>query len=356
MTNKFLQNAKSIYEHLTDEESKDIFEKRILLSLTGDWKHARYLAKNYLRGYHSDKIFTGIIDNLHELSLNSIDEYIIYGAGEYGRQTYLELKQENLKVIAFCDTNKAKQGTIYQGLPVISLAQLADLPQCKILMAVWNQSSVIRKKLLQLGIEADRVIDCFLCENYLDSNQYFDEDIIHFGLNEVFLDCGCFDFGTSEIFAKKCPDYQKVICFEPNEFNRQNIARRIAEQKIERVELYPYGVWNKETTLCFHGEGSSAKIDTTGEEQIEAVSIDGLVIETATFIKMDIEGSELKALEGARNTILKYKPKLAISIYHKPEDIITLPSYILELVPEYKLYLRHYSNYFATETVLYAVL
>lgn len=69
---------------------------------------------------------------------------------------------------------------------------------------------------------------------------------------------------------------------------------------------------------------------------------------------MDIEGSEMEALKGAENTIGKYKPRLAICVYHKPEDIIEIPLKILELNPEYKLYLRHYS-YIHTETVLYAI-
>ena len=69
---------------------------------------------------------------------------------------------------------------------------------------------------------------------------------------------------------------------------------------------------------------------------------------------MDVEGAELEALKGARNLIERDKPKLAICLYHKDDDIWEIPYYIKKLVPEYKLYIRHYSNY-QCETVLYAV-
>ena len=70
---------------------------------------------------------------------------------------------------------------------------------------------------------------------------------------------------------------------------------------------------------------------------------------------MDVEGAELESLKGAKEVIKRDIPKLAICIYHKPEDVITLPLYIKELVPQYKFYLRSYSNA-DNEMVLYAVL
>ena len=73
-----------------------------------------------------------------------------------------------------------------------------------------------------------------------------------------------------------------------------------------------------------------------------------------TFIKMDIEGAELEALRGAESIIRKQRPKLAICVYHKPEDIWTIPMYILSLQNDYRLFLRHYS-FGDTETVLYAI-
>ena len=76
--------------------------------------------------------------------------------------------------------------------------------------------------------------------------------------------------------------------------------------------------------------------------------------EEVTFIKMDLEGSELRALMGAERIIRQYKPKLAISLYHKPEDIWELPLYILSLNSEYIFFIDHYSVATA-ETVLYAL-
>lgn len=101
------------------------------------------------------------------------------------------------------------------------------------------------------------------------------------------------------------------------------------------------------------GEGS-AKVASEGNDRIEVVSLDSYIKEKVTFIKMDIEGAELEALKGCQNTIKKYRPKLAISVYHKKEDIIEIPGYIMSLVPDYHFYLRHYSSGFA-ETVLYAL-
>jgi hypothetical protein len=69
---------------------------------------------------------------------------------------------------------------------------------------------------------------------------------------------------------------------------------------------------------------------------------------------MDIEGAEFEALKGAENKIMKYKPKLAISMHHRPTDLLTIPQYIKSLSPNYKFFLRLHSPV-SRELVLYAV-
>jgi FkbM family methyltransferase len=71
------------------------------------------------------------------------------------------------------------------------------------------------------------------------------------------------------------------------------------------------------------------------------------------FIKMDIEGSELDALRGAESTIRRWRPKLAVSLYHRPEDFFSIPSWIDSLGIGYRLFLDHYSIHHE-ETVLFA--
>lgn len=91
---------------------------------------------------------------------------------------------------------------------------------------------------------------------------------------------------------------------------------------------------------------------------IPVTTIDNTIdpCDRVTMIKMDIEGSELEALKGAMETILRDKPKLAISIYHKMEDMWEIPLYIKELVPEYRFYIRHHNSGGFAESVLYAVM
>ena len=124
---------------------------------------------------------------------------------------------------------------------------------------------------------------------------------------------------------------------------------------VERISLFNKGTYDSEKTLYFDNVGGGAsKVSEMGEVKIEVTSIDNVLAgEKATYIKMDVEGSEKAALIGAKETIVKYKPKLAICVYHHDLDIIELPLMLLEWNKDYKFYLRHYCSNLC-ETVLYA--
>lgn len=191
--------------------------------------------------------------------------------------------------------------------------------------------------------------------------QYFEKEIINLGNDEVFVDCGAFNGDTAADFIRELKErgidsYNSIISFEPDEEN----FKVMRERGLPNHKCIMKGASDKAQTIKFSTSSfSSGKMngfaDDNGEASIETDSIDNVLNGgKATFIKMDIEGSELAALHGAEKTIKKYKPKLAICIYHKREDLFKIPLYILSLAPDYKLYMRSYSN--ATfELVLYAI-
>ena len=122
------------------------------------------------------------------------------------------------------------------------------------------------------------------------------------------------------------------------------------------VEIIPFGLWSKRTELKFlAGKKVGSRISKNGTEFVPVDTIDHVCAsDKVTFIKMDIEGAELEALRGAADVIRRDKPKLAISIYHKPKDYFEIPFFVKELVPEYRLYIRHHKMVYF-DTVLYAV-
>ncbi len=154
--------------------------------------------------------------------------------------------------------------------------------------------------------------------------------------------------------------YRKIVAFEPNSKNYRNLVRNHPD-----AIAFQAGVWEKDGTLIFELNGAGSTFadaersisDVQGESvKVPVKSIDQTMeCSAATFIKMDIEGSEYNALQGARNVILKNKPKLAICIYHSDKDMLRIAELIHEMVPEYRLYVRQHSNS-VCETVLYAVI
>ncbi len=172
--------------------------------------------------------------------------------------------------------------------------------------------------------------------------------------NEVVVDAGAFDGATALRFLKWAGDkIKRVYSFELDPVNFANCEENLRDVR-NKVILVKKGTWDKDEVMNIDEGGSGSHLSSDGGTRAELTTIDSVVKdERVTFIKMDVEGAELKSLIGAKNTIIKNRPRLAICVYHKRRDIYEIPEYILSLVPEYKFYLRHYSSN-GWETVLYA--
>ena len=183
-------------------------------------------------------------------------------------------------------------------------------------------------------------------------NQQYFEDFMNYS-SEVFVDIGGFDGDTTEEFCRRYNNYKKVFLFEPSEENISAAISRLS--KLFRIEFIQCGLSDKTGQLSFNPTaGSASAVTENGDTTIEVTTLDFKIKEPVSFIKMDIEGWELKALEGSRNHIINDNPKLAIAVYHNSKDFYEIPNFILSINPHYDLYLRHYTEGWS-ETVMYFV-
>ena len=181
--------------------------------------------------------------------------------------------------------------------------------------------------------------------------QYFEEFL---GLSrEVFIDAGGFDGDTTDEFCRRYPDYKKVFLFEPSASNMAAARARLKECR--DIEFIQEGLSDCGGELSFDPDsGSASSVSSTSDKRIKVTTLDQAVKQPVSFIKMDLEGWELKALSGCRGHILEDKPKLAISVYHSASDFRAIPNFILSLNPDYRIFLRHYTQGWS-ETVMFFV-
>ena len=174
-------------------------------------------------------------------------------------------------------------------------------------------------------------------------NQYFPAGVIKLSEKETFLDAGAYNGDTLQDFCQRTEfKYDRYIALEPDPKNKVDLERKIKELDAKNVDVYPYAVGKDNCTLKFDATGGGgAGISATGTIDVECVRVDDKFFETApTYMKFDIEGAELDALDGAHKTIEAYKPVMAVCIYHLPDDLWTIPLYIKEKYPFYNIFAR----------------
>jgi FkbM family methyltransferase len=171
--------------------------------------------------------------------------------------------------------------------------------------------------------------------------------------DEVFVDAGGFDGDTTEEFCRRYPDYRRVHLFEPSRRNMDAARARLAAHR--DIVFHTEGLSDQPGSVTFDTEAGSASAVTSGPgEEVKMTTLDLAVAEPVTLIKMDLEGWELTALAGCERHIREGRPKLAIAVYHRAADFRTVWRYARALHPDYKAYLRHYTQGWS-ETVMFFV-
>lgn len=338
------------------------------------------------------------------------EKIYIFGCGVIGKNTSLMIEKQGIRVDGYLDNNK--QITNQYGKTVIRPEQIKDT-DTKVNVVIcdsyyleksrqieeFNNDNIqvwlvnflayfyvgLTPKYIKDNIEKfeksyDLLADersKFIFENILNAaltsnmdyyketysdDEYFPEVMKKWmGAKETFVDVGAYNGDTIEKFRQVCHDqYKKIYAFEPE----KNLYEEILKKNIKNLEAYNFCLYNRAGELQFN------LYNSIGNEFVSLTAIDNeigrevtLQVDTldhvldgepVSIIKMDIEGSEFYALQGAKDTIQHWKPKLAICVYHKKDDLIELIQYIYSLCPEYKFYLRHHSHV-QDDIVLYCI-
>ena len=343
------------------------------------------------------------------LAMTAASRFVaFYGCGAiFGSiaETWRELVGRNIDFC--CDSDPAKWGKTFSGVTCISPAELEKFKgELAVFVTVGDFEPVLdflaKKKFpcVHLVYKYDLVSSDYLCRQNLDEvaaklervrslladersvqvfdaildrlldagsatglmagvcegNQYFPGDLIRLKPDESFVDAGAFTGDTvTDFLGRTGGNFGSIHCFELNAANFQNLQSTVSDLPgAEKIFLHPEGLWSEPLDITYSVELSQSTIGA-GAARGQVARLDDLIGNArVTFLKMDIEGAELQALEGAKKSILANRPKLAICVYHHFKDLWKIPLFINGLVPEYRIFLRHHTK-LEYETVCYAL-
>ena len=218
--------------------------------------------------------------------------------------------------------------------------------------------------------------------NEINGSSFFDKDMIVSKSNHIYLDIGAY---TGDTLMKFCEfssgEYKKIIAFEPEKTNFKKLKKFVEYARLKNCELYNVGAWNIKKTLSIKTVNidgfenanlfSSAEnivgdsrynyiqrkiIDYAIEEKIAVNSIDNILEgEKATIIKINAMAADLQIIEGAKETISKYKPVIITEYGSQSEAMIKIPLLLKEIRNDYKLFMRQKMIFGDSKTILYAL-
>lgn len=190
-------------------------------------------------------------------------------------------------------------------------------------------------------------------------NRYFIPKIIDaFSDNDSFADVGAHYGNVTLRFMDVTKGNFEMICMiEPDPTNLKMLRSQLAkfDQDIRRkIQVFPYVVGKKkEKKLFYEGLGYVSQLSDIGNTQMNVTTIDDMDI-SPSYIKIHLEGGELTALQGAKDTILKHRPIISVTSYHNDEGIYKLPMWLMMHLNDYQYFMRLHS-WCGTGAVVYAI-
>ncbi len=329
---------------------------------------------------------------------------VLFGAGNHGRRTLHRLRTVGIEPLLFVDNDSSKWGGAVDGIQVLSPAegarrygdsavfviatwsgymrghvdQLQSLgcsKVCPFVLLYWKYADAMLPHYLMdrphlLHHAADQVRDAFYLlgdeasrREYLaqlrwrlnadfdclpspvDHPIYFPKDLCLVEEDEVFVDCGAFDGDTIQLFLDESQaKFKRIVAFEADPVNfqlmQENLSR-LPEEVRSRIQVHLAASSDKNGRLRIGSGNGLASSIGDGDCEVDATTLDSALSDTAvTYLKMDIEGSEIATLIGAAQQIREHTPVLAICAYHRQSDLWKIPLLIQSINPDYSFFLR----------------
>ncbi|WP_462183255.1 FkbM family methyltransferase [Pseudoalteromonas maricaloris] len=204
-----------------------------------------------------------------------------------------------------------------------------------------EESKACFSKVMRYRLTGDNCRDLGFKVNI--EKQYF-ENFIKDAAFGTFVDGGGFDGDTAERYIEFCSgNFNKIYVFEPDESNAEEARKNLSIY--DNIVIEQKGLSDKSGSLQFSSLSTTcSSFSESGVKNTEVTTIDESVSECINFIKLDVEGFDLKALRGAKDYITKDTPVMAISVYHDPNHFWQIPEFVLSNNNKYKLRFRHYTE------------
>ncbi len=168
----------------------------------------------------------------------------------------------------------------------------------------------------------------------------------------TYIDAGAYRGETVISTAKKCPHLRFCAAIEPDRRSFTKLSAFAAQKEIPQIFPIYGAVWNEDGQASFHDSGnrnsslqgasyqhSERTVPTLRLDSLAYGAEDTAVFRRTDFIKYDVEGAEAEALEGSAELIRLARPIVAVSVYHRTEDLFSLPLLLQKICPDYDFYL-----------------
>lgn len=346
------------------------------------------------------------------------NKIIIYGAGYALPATIKKLLKYKFKIVGICDSNPQKIGNNIFGYEILDPNEvISKNTDARILISspkffdeIYTslKSNYGLKRIIDIDLDNTHYFEQYEFKNFFKNNiekfiyvysklesdsklifekiitahchgerlKFFDaftgnedwylfKSLLSPKKNTVFIDCGAYSGDTVKLFIDSAlNEFSEILAFEPMPEILKDL-KIVLDSINKKTHLISKGVAEKNGLKKFSIQDVYSSVIREADKTEKTISIPVVKLDTVIdeldfenqidfVIKMDIEGEEYNALLGAESLIKKYKPRMAICLYHKVDDFVRIPELILKFRSDYKLHIRHQSTG-CTDTILFAI-